>query len=234
MVADSDAGKFDTFHIFHLNLYAGFSLEKSSNSVSNLSDEKHNCYRDCHQPYNSGNIQETRMHSSRMCTTRSLTYLGSLSRGSLSRGRGFLSRGRGLCPGGGVSFRGFCPGGGVSVQGGFCPGEGFLSRGRGLCPGGGVSVRGRGLCPGGGVSVQGEGSLSGGGVSVQGGLCLCQVGPSGQRPPPSPVDRMTDTSKDISLPQTSFAALINGTEVGYFLLMIWNSQTLKPIGEAFN
>ena len=55
----------------------------------------------------------------------------------------------------------------------------------GLCPGG------RDLCPGGGISVQDVGSLSRG-VSVW-------ETPHGQRPPP-PCDRMTDTSKNITLP----------------------------------
>ena len=64
------------------------------------------------------------MHSSSMCTARSLLYRGSLSRKGLCQGGGGSLSRRGLCPGGG----GLCPGGG-----GLCPGSG------GLCPGG--------LCP---------------------------------------------------------------------------------------
>ena len=51
------------------------------------------------------------------------------------------------------------------------------------------------------------GGLCPGDVSVQGGLCpggLCQENPPGQRPLP-PVNRMTSASKNITLPQTSFA-----------------------------
>ena len=63
--------------------------------------------------YNFVTAISTRMHSSRMRTTLSLPYGGSLSRGYLSRG--YLSRGSlsgGLCPGG------LYPGGWISVQGG--------------------------------------------------------------------------------------------------------------------
>ena len=74
----------------------------------------------------------------------------------------------------------------------------------GLCLGGSLS--------GGGVSVLGGGSLSRGlcrGLSVQGwstsGECLSRGYLSGRLPPP-PVNRMTDTCENITLPQTSFAA----------------------------
>ena len=111
--------------------------------------------------------------------------------------------------------------GGVSVQGGLCP-RGSLSgrslfrrslSGGSLCRGvsvQGVSVYGS-LCKG--VSVQGGLCPE---VSVQGGLCtgvsvqvgLCQGDLPRQRPPP-PVDRMTDVSKNITFPQTSFAGSNN-------------------------
>ena len=79
---------------------------------------------------------------------------------------------------------GLCSGG-VSVQGGFCP--------RGLCRGGplsrGVSVQEGSLCPGGlcprGASVQG--------VSVQGDVTVREI-------PCPPVNRMTDSCKNITLP----------------------------------
>ena len=124
------------------------------------------------------------MHSSRMRTARSLYGGGSLSKGGLCP-VGVCVQGRisvqwGLCPGEGISVQGVC------VQGGLCPG-GFFVQG-GLCPGE-VSVQGRslprgGLCP--------WGSLFGG-VSVQGGLP--------DRDPPPPVNRITDTCKNITLPQ---------------------------------
>ena len=102
---------------------------------------------------------ETRMHSSRMRTARSLPFGGgvSLSRGvsvrrSLSRegslSRGSLSR-RASVQRGSLSGGHLCPGG--LCAGGLCAGR-SLSRWGGLCLGAplsrGVSVQG-GLCPGG-------------------------------------------------------------------------------------
>ena len=121
------------------------------------------------------------MHSSRMHTTHSLPYggRGSLSRGGLCLG---VSVQEFLCPGQSLSRR-------ISVLGGLCP--------RGLCPGGslsrgplsrGVSVQ-RSLCPGGlcpGVSLP-RGSLSREGLP--------------DRDPFPLVNRITDTCKNITLPQ---------------------------------
>ena len=126
------------------------------------------------------NESKTRMHSSRMRTTRSLPYGGvSLPRG----GEGSLSLGVSLYRG--VSVWGLCTGGslfggslsrgslsvrGVSVQQGLCP-EVPLSWG--CLYEGGLCIKG--LCPGGslsrGVSVQGVFVQ---GVSVQG-VSVCGV-----------------------------------------------------------
>ena len=82
------------------------------------------------------NKDTKRMHSSRMCTARSLPYGGSLSGGSLSKGRGVsIQEGVSVC----------VQGGGGSLS------RGSLSR-RDLCLG--VSVQeGGGLCPGGSLSM---------------------------------------------------------------------------------
>ena len=108
--------------------------------------------------------------------------------------------GGGTCLSSGVSVQGdLCPGGGLSLsgrslsRGGLCPG---VSPSGGICPGG--------LCPRGSPSGReslSRGSLSGR-VSVQRGLC--QEDPQTETTPP-PLDRMTDSSKNINLPQTSFA-----------------------------
>ena len=94
-----------------------------------------------------GHITETRMHSSRMRTGRSLTVCCSL----LPGGWGGLPPG-GLLLGGGWS-------GGVCLRGGVVPGLGGLLRG-------GCLVRRGGLPPGGVVPGPG------GGVCLPGGVCL--------------------------------------------------------------
>ena len=131
-------------------------------------------------------------------------------RGSPSRGGGYLSRGS--------LSRGSLSGGrslsGVSVQRCLHP--------DGICPGG--------LCP--------RGSLSGW-VSVQGSLCLrafsvqrglCQEDPQDRDHHP-PMDRMIDSSKNINLPQTSFA---DGkyTKCMQFFLREWTLLLLNSIDQS--
>ena len=97
------------------------------------------------------------MHSSRMCTGRSLTVCRSL-----------LPRG----------------GGSVCSQGGVCSG-GMSARG---CP-----------APGGVSALGGWGVCSEGGSAPRGG---CGI-PAHTEPDPSPVNRITDTSKNLTLATTS-------------------------------
>ena len=117
---------------------------------------------------------QTRMHSSRMRTGRSLTVCCSL-----------LPGGGGLpIPGGGFSLLG----GGLPVLGGVCLfwGEGggsAWSGGGAACSGGGSPCRG-GVC-----LVRGRG------------VCLVPGGGPARRTPP--MDRITDTCKNITLATTS-------------------------------
>ena len=61
----------------------------------------------------------------------------------------------------------------------------------------------------GGVCVEG-GCLPGGGVFLEGGgVCLPRGGVPGQVLPPSPVNRMTDRCKNITLANTSFRPVMN-------------------------
>ena len=115
------------------------------------------------------------MHSSRMHTGRSLTVFQSLLPGG---GGCTESRGVYLVPGGVLSPGGFAPRGVCLLLGGVCLG-GICSRG---CLIWGVSAPG-GMSDPGGVSALGGGSAS--------------------DMPPSPVNRMTDRCKNITLATTS-------------------------------
>ena len=113
----------------------------------------------------------------------------------------------------------------VSIQWSLCPG--------GLCPGG--------LCPG--VSPSGvicPWDLCQGSPSHLGGLCLGGLCPEGslserppqtETPPPLPVDRMTDSSKNINLPQTSFSGG-KYTKCMQFFLNEWTLLSLNSIDQS--
>ena len=144
------------------------------------------------------------------CSTRMITLFGDrvIKLDSGPR-RVYLVPGGGvyLVPGGGVPG----PGGGVPGPGGGCtwsqggvylvPGGCTWSRGgctwsRGGVPGPGGGVPG----PGGGVPGPGGGTWSGGVYLVPGGVYLVPGGVPGQVLPP-PVNRITHTCKNITLPQ---------------------------------
>ena len=158
------------------------------------------------------------MHSSRMRTGRSLTVSRSLlpgEGGCLLQGGLCLLPG-GLLPGGCLlgGALGFCFWGGVSApSGGGCllagvsapGGECLLQGDGGFCfLGGWVSASwGDGcLLLGGGVCSWGEVSASGQGVCSRGGWGVCSQGGICSRTLP-PVNRITDTSKNIALATTS-------------------------------
>ena len=130
------------------------------------------------------------MHSSRMRTGRSLT----------------VCRGGGSSPCRGVSLLGgvlLAQGEGVSLLGGVLPAGGYPCQGgllaRGVSLPGGFSLLG-GLLAKGGL-LAGGGLPAGGGSPCLGGLPARGVSLP-ETPPPS-VDRITDTSKNITLATTS-------------------------------
>ena len=140
------------------------------------------------------------MHSSRMRTGRSLTVCCS------------------LLPGGGVSL----PGGGlvpgVAAWSWGSPCWGFS---RGALPAGGLPGPGGVCLPGPeGVSLLGGGSPCRGGLPGLGG-CVCLVPgglPAGGSVEPPPVNRITDTCKNITLATTSLRPvniLMSHHEQGY-------------------
>ena len=145
------------------------------------------------------------MHSSRMCTSRSLTVCwGGLPARGASLPGGVSLPGGSPCPG--VSLPGGLPGG-VSLLGG-------LPAGGSPCPGGlpareGVSLpmgspyQGEGL-PARGVSLPGGFSLPGGSPYPEG-VSPCQGGLPAEGSPcrRPPMDRITDTCKNITLATTS-------------------------------
>ena len=167
------------------------------------------------------------MHSSRMRTGRSLTVCCRLLPGV---GRGFSLPGGCLpgpgggfsLPGGGASaWRGVPGPGGFLVQGGSpCRGEGvgvcLVPRGGGLPgPGGGGVLPARGVCLAGGAwsrGVPGSGGFSlpgGGGGGLPGpegwGSAWSRGGASPETPP---VNRITNTCKNITLATTSLRPVI--------------------------
>ena len=159
----------------------------------------------------------TRMHSTRMRTGRSLTIHRSLLPGGWGGG-GCLFLLRGCLPPGGVCSLGVSAlgGGGCLLPGGVCS--------WGVSALGGVSAPG-GVCSGGclllGVSASGGGGVCSGGCLLQGGSALggvCSWGVSAQggcgipactEVDTPPVNRMTDRCKNITLATTSLLPVIN-------------------------
>ena len=91
----------------------------------------------------------------------------------------------------------------LTVSGGGClPGAGGACQGGGCVPGGGAC---QGGCLPGGGACQGGWCLPGG-VPARGGACQGGVPARGGclTSPPHPVDRITDTCKNITLAKTSF------------------------------
>ena len=164
---------------------------------------------------------QTRMHSSRMRTGRSLTVFQSLQPGGCTWSWGvYLVRGGVPGPGGCVPGPGGCtwsrgavpgPRGGVPGPGGGVPGPGGCTWSQGGVPGP------RGV-PGPGGCTWSRGGVPGpkGGYLVPGGIWSWGVYlvPRGvylvrYSPPPPPVNRMTNRCKNITLAKTSFRPVIN-------------------------
>ena len=153
---------------------------------------------DCIAVCNSKNKYYKRMHSSRIRTGRSLTVC--LGGGSACRG-GFSLLGGGRSPCRGVSLPGgppcqwggggILPAGGPSLPGGSPCLGGSPCQWGGILPAGGPSLPGRSPCLG--------GSPCQGGASLLGGFSLLET---------PPVDRITDTSKNIALATTSLRPVI--------------------------
>ena len=143
--------------------------------------------------------ENTRIHSSRMRTGRSLTVCCSL----LPGGGGFS-----LVPGGGSTCRG-----GFSLVGGGSPWGGSpWSRGGSPWSGGGVLPAGGVLLGPGGVFSLPGGVLPAGGVClVWGGVCLVRGG----SPETPPVYRITDTCKNITLATTSLRPVITVPQTSF-------------------
>ena len=123
-----------------------------------------------------------------------------------------------------------------SSRGGFSlvPGRGSPWSGGGLPgPGGGVwLVLGGGvlLGPGGVCLVQGGSAWSWGGVCLVRGGCL--PGPGGGSPETPPVNRITDTCKNITLATTSLRPVITILNSSFRLLNVWYNSVQTSMWEA--
>ena len=151
------------------------------------------------------------MPSSRMRTARLSTVSG-----GLHPGRGSTQTWGGSAQHWGVCIRGGLPNLGESASRGVCPTLGGLPNRGGLHPGG--SAQSGGVCIQGGLPNPGGSAQPGG--SASGGV--------GQAP--SPVNKMTHRCKNITLPQTSFAASKNtpreGTRVSLHVMLRKNSGNI--------
>ena len=147
------------------------------------------------------------MHCSRMRTGRSLAICQNLLPGGMSApggwGWGLLL---GLSVSGGSALKGVCSQGGLLSRGsalkGVCSQGGLLSRGSAL---GDVCFPGGCLLPGVGVGSAPGGCLLSG-VCSQGGSGI----PACTEADPPPVNRITDTSKNITLATTSLRPVTIG------------------------
>ena len=132
--------------------------------------------------------------------------LQSSSRGGLPGPGGVLPAGRGGSP---------CRGGLPSPGGGCLPGPG------GSAWSGGFSLPGGGVClVQGGSPCRGDLPGPGGGSPCWGGVCLVR----GACPETPPVDRITDTCKNITLATTSLQPVII---LGFRLNCSWMEKSVK-------